>query len=73
MANVQRLKVRNQNNNKNHKEVKMTSKELLLAIHNQCEATQKIISAQYSRPCVEILKEILYLQSLLIAYIIKNF
>jgi hypothetical protein len=51
----------------------MTSKELLLAIHNQCEATQQIIGVQYSRPCAETLKEMLYLQYLLIAYIIKYF
>lgn len=51
----------------------MNDEELLLAIHNQCEATQKIIGAQYNRPCTEMLKEILYLQSLLITYIIKYF
>lgn len=51
----------------------MTGEELLLAIHNQCEATQKIIGVQFSRPCAEMLKEMLYLQSLLMAYLIKYF
>jgi len=51
----------------------MNDEKLLLAIHNQCEATQKIIGVQYSRPCAEMLKEMLYLQSLLIAYTIKYF
>ena len=51
----------------------MNDEELLLAIHNQCEATQQIIGVQYNRPCFETLKEMLYLHYLLIAYIIKYF
>ena len=50
----------------------MTDEELLLAIHNQCEAVQDIIGANYSRPCADIYKEALFLLSLLIAYLTKH-
>ena len=49
----------------------MTDEELLLTIHNQCEATRQAIGANY-KPCAEIYKEILFLISLLIAYLIKH-
>lgn len=47
-------------------------KELLLAIHNQCETTRQIIGAHYSKPCAEIKKEILSLMSLLVTYLVKH-
>jgi len=50
----------------------MSDEELLLAIHNQCEATRHVIGIHYSRPCSEIYKEVLFLISLLMAYIIKH-
>ena len=49
----------------------MTNEELLLAIHNQCEATQNIIGEHY-KPCPEILQEALFLQSLLMTYIFRS-
>jgi len=49
----------------------MNNEELLLAIHNQCEATQTSIEANYDKPCVEVLREVLSLLSLLIIYVIK--
>ena len=48
----------------------MTDEELLLAIHNQCETTRQAIGVNY-KPCAEIYKEILFLVSLLVAYLIK--
>jgi len=49
----------------------MTDEELLLAIHNQCEATRQTIGVHY-KPSAEIFKEVLFLVSLLMAYIIKH-
>jgi len=50
----------------------MTDEEILLAIHNQCEATQQVIGVHYNKPCAEIYKEVLSLVSLLMAYLIKH-
>ena len=50
----------------------MTSQELLLAIHEQCESTQGAISAHYNAPSIEVTKEVLYLLCLLGAYAIRH-
>jgi len=60
--------------------------KLMLAIHEQCEIVQEVIGKNYdnlnpmgsydnpnpTRLCIEVTKEISYLSSLLIAYIIKS-
>jgi len=48
------------------------SEQLLLAIHEQCEALQDVISQHYNEPCKEVVKEALYLLSLLLAYIHRH-
>jgi hypothetical protein len=52
-------------------EFNVTDEELLLAIHNQCEAVRATIGTHYNKPCADILKEVIYLKALLMAYIIK--
>ena len=50
----------------------MENKDLLLEIHNQCGALQQMISVHYDKPCAEIAREVSYLSSLLVAYIVRN-
>jgi len=50
----------------------MENKDLLLEIHEQCEVLQQTISVHYDKPCAEIAREISYLSSLLVAYIVRN-
>jgi len=52
--------------------------KLLLTIHEQCEIVQGIIGKYYDSPhqigsCVELTKEMSYLLSLLMTYIIKGY
>ena len=48
---------------------KSKDQALLLAIHNQCEDTQRAIEINYSRECPEIRKELMHLLQLIEEYL----
>ena len=50
----------------------MSNEELLLAIHEQCEAVQEAIGKHYYVSNVAITKEISYLLALIMGYILKH-